>query len=135
MFTVELYARIRRAVMVEGLSQPPRGGDPIWPSPEHDHQDASVFGSTGLPAGRTTGSKNPGPQIAWTNTILEADRGVRKKQRHTAQRIPDDFGMNGDFPAAKRSCVSCGGSNVAIPRNVPAAEPASGSRPGGFWRG
>jgi hypothetical protein len=53
-------------------------------SPEHDHQDAPVFGSAGLPALRTAGSKNPGPQIAWINTIFEADRGVHKKQRHAA---------------------------------------------------
>ena len=28
-----------------------------------------------------------GPQMAWIDALLEADRGVHKKQRHTAQRI------------------------------------------------
>ena len=32
-------------------------------------------------------SKKLGPQTAWIDAILEADRGVHKKQRHTAQRI------------------------------------------------
>ena len=46
MFTVELYARIRRAVMVDGLSR----REAVWRSSEYEFEDASIFGSARLPA-------------------------------------------------------------------------------------
>ena len=49
MFAVELYAKIRRAVMVDG-SEPPGGGSTVWRSPELDLEDAEVFNSARLPA-------------------------------------------------------------------------------------
>ena len=105
MFTVELYGRIRRAVMVDGLSR---------------REAARRFGvhrntiskmllylvPPGYRRRERPASKKLGPQTAWIDAILEADRGVLKKQRHTAQRIFDVSGMNGDFPAAIRSCAS-----------------------------
>jgi transposase len=83
MFTVELYAKIRRAVMVEGLSR---------------REAAKRFGvhrntitkmlSFSVPPGyrrreRPT-SKKLGPHMAWIEAILESDSQVHKKQRHTA---------------------------------------------------
>ena len=103
MFTVELYARIRRAVMVEGLSR---------------REAAKRFGvhrntitkmlSFSVPPGyrrraRPT-SKKLGPHMVWIDAILEGDSEVHKKQRHTAHRIFD--GVNKGLPAATRSCVS-----------------------------
>jgi hypothetical protein len=44
MFAVELYAKIRRSVMIDGMSEAVCG------SSEHDHKDSSVFDSAGLPA-------------------------------------------------------------------------------------
>ena len=52
MFTVELYAGIRRAVMV---AEPPGGCEAIWCSSEHDHEDAAVLGSAGLSAAGAAG--------------------------------------------------------------------------------
>ena len=86
MFTVELYARIRRAVMVDGLSR---------------REAATRFGvhrntitkmlQFSVPPGyrrrERPASKKLGPQMAWIDALLEADRGVHKKQRHTAHRI------------------------------------------------
>ena len=51
MFAVELYAGIRRAVMVNGLSR--RGA--VWRSSQHDFKDAAVFCPAGLSAAGATG--------------------------------------------------------------------------------
>src|SRR5476651_710988 len=86
MFTVELYAGIRRAVMVDGLSR---------------REAAKRFGvhrntitkmlQFSVPPGyrrrERPASKKLGPYMAWIDKVLEADRSVHKKQRHTAHRI------------------------------------------------
>jgi transposase len=86
MFAVELYARIRRAVMVEGLSR---------------REVAKRFGvhrntitkmlQFSVPPGyrrrERPASKKLGPFMAWIDAVLEGDRSVHKKQRHTAHRI------------------------------------------------
>jgi len=86
MFTVELYARIRRAVMVEGLSR---------------REAAKQFGvhrntitkmlEFSIPPGyrrcERPASKKLGPYRGWIDALLKSDRSVHKKQRHTAQRI------------------------------------------------
>jgi transposase len=86
MFAVELYARIRRAVMVEGLSR---------------REAATRFGvhrntitkmlQFSVPPGyrrrERPASKKLGPFMAWIDAVLEGDRSVHKKQRHTAHRI------------------------------------------------
>jgi transposase len=86
MFTVELYAAIRRAVMADGLSR---------------REAAKRFGvhrntitkmlQYSIPPGyrrrERPASKKLGPYMAWIDNILEGDRSVHKKQRHTAQRI------------------------------------------------
>lgn len=97
MFTVELYARIRHVVMVDGLSR---------------REAATRFGvhrntitkmlQYSIPPGyrrrERPASKKLGPQI---DAILEADRSVHKKQRHTAQRIferlRDERGFSGGY--------------------------------------
>src|SRR5450631_2596927 len=100
MFTVELYAGIRRAVMVDGLSR---------------REAAKRFGvhrntitkmlQYSVPPGyrrreRPT-SKKLGPFMVWIDKVLEEDRGVHKKQRHTAQRIferlRDEEGFSGGY--------------------------------------
>ena len=86
MFTVELYAGIRRAVMVDGLSR---------------REAAKRFGvhrntitkmlQFSIPPGyrrrERPASKKLGPYMAWIDKVLEDDRSVHKKQRHTAHRI------------------------------------------------
>ena len=56
MFTVELYAGIRRAVMVDGLSR----REAVWRSSQHDFKDAAVFCPAGLSAAGATGLKEAG---------------------------------------------------------------------------
>ena len=46
MFTVELYAKVRRAVMIEGLSR----REAVWRSPQHNHEDAEFSRSAWLSA-------------------------------------------------------------------------------------
>lgn len=86
MFTVELYAGIRRAVMVDGLSR---------------REAAKRFGvhrntiskmlQFAVPPGyrrrERPASRKLGPFMAWIDKVLEDDRAVHKKQRHTAHRI------------------------------------------------
>ena len=50
MFTVELYAKVRHAVMIEGLSR--REAAKRFGSPEHDHEDAEFFRSAWISAAR-----------------------------------------------------------------------------------
>ena len=86
MFTVELYAKIRLAVMVDRLSR---------------REAAKRFGvhrntitkmlSFSVPPGyrRRGGQREAGAlyYMAWIDAILEGDRRVHKKQRHTAHEL------------------------------------------------
>ena len=100
MFTVELYAKIRHAVMIDGLSR---------------REAAKRFGvhrntitkmlSFSVPPGyrrrERPASKKLGPYMAWIDAILEGDSQVHKKQRHTAHRIferlRDEQGFTGGY--------------------------------------
>ncbi|MGH7925984.1 MAG: hypothetical protein ACREQH_15480 [Candidatus Binatus sp.] len=100
MFAVELYAKIRRSVMVDGLSR---------------REAAKRFGvhrntitkmlQFSIPPGyrrrERPASKKLGPYMAWIDAILEGDRSVHKKQRHTAHRIferlRDERGFSGGY--------------------------------------
>src|ERR1700741_5606018 len=100
MLRVELYAKVRHAVMVEGLSR---------------REAAKRFGihrntitkmlSFSVPPGyrrrERPVSKKLGPYMAWIDAILEEDSKVHKKQRHTAWRIFErlryEQGFNGGF--------------------------------------
>jgi transposase len=100
MFTVELYARIRRAVMVDGLSR----REAATRFGVHRNTIAKMLRYSVPPGYRRRerpASKKLGPQMAWIDAILEADRGVHKKQRHTAQRIferlRDERGFSGGY--------------------------------------
>jgi transposase len=100
MFTVELYAKVRRAVMVDGLSQ---------------REAARRFGvhrntimkmmQYSIPPGYRRRerplSKKLGPHQLWIDDILVRDRSVHKKQRHTAmrlfERLRDEMGYTGCY--------------------------------------
>jgi transposase len=100
MFAVELYAGVRRAVMVDGLSR---------------REAAKRFGvhrntitkmlQFSVPPGyrrrERPASKKLGPYMAWIDKVLEDDRSVHKKQRHTAHRIferlRDEEGFSGGY--------------------------------------
>jgi transposase len=103
MFAVELYAKIRRSVMVDGMSR---------------REAAKQFGvhrntitkmlQFSIPPGyrrrERPASKKLGPYMAWIDAILEGDRSVHKKQRRIG--FSSDCGTNGNFPAGIQLCVS-----------------------------
>jgi transposase len=100
MFTVELYARIRRAVMADGLSR----REAAKQFGVHRNTIAKMLQFSIPPGYRRRErpvSKKLGPHIAWIDTILEGDRSVHKKQRHTARRIfdrlRDERGFSGRY--------------------------------------
>jgi transposase len=86
MFTVELYARIRRAVMAEGLSR----RDAAKRSGVHRNTITKMLQFSVPPGYRRRerpASKKLGPHRVWIDAVLEGNRSVHKKQRHTAHRI------------------------------------------------
>jgi transposase len=105
MFTVELYAGIRRAVMVDGLSR---------------REAAKRFGvhrntiskmlQFSIPPGyrrrERPASKKLGPYMAWIDKVLEDDKSVHAKQRHTAHRIferlRDEEGFSGGYTIVRQ---------------------------------
>jgi transposase len=99
-YTVELYAKVRRAVMVEGLSQRRFGVD---------RKTVTKMLAYSVPPGdRRKGkpvARKPGPFIGVIEGILEADKGVLKKQRHTVQRIyerlRDEYGYSGGYTVVR----------------------------------
>ena len=100
MFTVELYARIRRAVMVDGLSR----REAAIRFGVHRNTITKMLQFSVPPGYRRRerpASKKLGSQMAWIDALLEADRSVHKKQRHTAQRIferlRDERGFSGGY--------------------------------------
>jgi transposase len=95
---VELYARVRRACHVDGLSE--RAAARLFGI---DRKTVSKILKHSVPPGYRR-SKPPArpkldPFIPIIDQILEADRAVLKKQRHTAQRIferlRDEHGFSG----------------------------------------
>ena len=104
MYHVEMYVRVRRACMVEGMSL----------------QEASrVFGrhrdtvrkmlAYSVPPGYRRQDPPRRPKLApctgVIDAILEADRQVPRKQRHTAKRVferlRDEHGFDGQYTIAK----------------------------------
>jgi transposase len=98
MYSVELYARVRRACHVEGLSE--REAARLFGI---DRKTVSKILKHSVPPGYRR-SKPPvrpklDPFLPIIDQILEADRALPKKQRHTAQRIferlRDEHGFSG----------------------------------------
>ena len=104
MFTVELYARIRRAVMADGLSR----RDAAKQFGVHRNTIAKML-QFSIPPGyrrrERPASKKLGPHMAWIDAILEGDRSVHKKQRHTAQRIFDRLRDERGFSGQGLACA------------------------------
>jgi transposase len=100
MFTVELYARIRRAVMIEGLSR----REAAQHFGVHRNTIAKMLLYAVPPGYRRRErpvSKKLAAHIAWIDGVLEGDKSVHKKQRHTAHRIferlRDERGFSGGY--------------------------------------
>ena len=104
MFAVEMYARVRRACMVEGMSV--REASRIFGL----HRDTvRKMLAYSVPPGyrRQEPSRKPKlePFTGLIDAILEADRQVPRKQRHTAKRIferlRDEHGFTGGYTTVK----------------------------------
>jgi transposase len=100
MFTVELYAGIRRAGMVDGLSR----REAAKRFGVHRNTITKMLQYSVPPGYRRRErpvSKKLGLYMASIDKILESDRSVHKKQRHTAQRIferlRDEEGFSGGY--------------------------------------
>lgn len=88
MYTVELYAGIRRAIMVEGLSR----REAAQRFGVHRNTITKMLQYSAPPGYRRRErpvAKKLGPHTAWIDKVLDDDRGVHHKQRHTARRIFD----------------------------------------------
>src|SRR3981081_815654 len=106
MFTVELYAKVRHAVMIEGLSR---------------REAANRFGihrntitkmlSFSVPPGyrrrERPASRKLGPFMAWIDAILESDRSVPVKQSYVAflGRITPENGIGRAISIARQCAV------------------------------
>ena len=104
MFQVEVYLRVRRAVMVEGMSIREAAREFGL------HQDTvRKMLSYSAPPGyrRQTPARRPKlePYTGVIDQILEKDHSVPKKQRHTAKRIferlRDEHGFRGGYTTGK----------------------------------
>ena len=100
MFTVELYARIRRAVMIEGLSR----REAAQRFGVHRNTIAKMLLYAVPPGYRRRErpvSKKLQAHSLWIDGVLEGDKSVHKKQRHTAHRIferlRDERGFSGCY--------------------------------------
>jgi len=103
-FTVELYAGIRRAVMVDGLSRrkaAKRFG-------VHRSSISKMLKFSVPPSYRRRerpASKKLGPYTVWIDKVLDDDKCVHKKLRHTANHIFEWLWMRMVFPLEIRPCV------------------------------
>ena len=88
MYRVDLYARVRRACRVEGMST--REGSRVFGL---DCKTVRKMLSFSVPPGYRRGTLRRRPKLdAFTgiiDRILEDDRASHHKQRHTAKRIFD----------------------------------------------
>ena len=97
---MELYAKIRRAVMVDGLSR----REAARRFGVHRNTIAKMLQFSIPPGYRRRErpvSKKLGPHVPWIDGILDGDRSVHKKQRHTAhrlfERLRDERGYSGGY--------------------------------------
>ena len=121
MYSVELYAKVRRAVMVDKMSE---------------RQAARLFGvhrntvkkmcQYSAPPGYRRKSESVSPKLApftgIINAILEADKQVHPKQRHTAirilERLRDEHGFTGGYTIVRnyvyKEAARCQGLRIKI---------------------
>jgi hypothetical protein len=83
MFTVELYAKIRLAVMVDRLSR----REAAKRFGVHRNTITKMLSFSVPPGYRRREEAGALYYMAWIDAILEGDRRVHKKQRHTAHEL------------------------------------------------
>jgi transposase len=105
MFTVELYAGVRRAVMVVGVSR--REARKRFGVHRNSISKMLQFSvPPGYRRRERSASKKLGPYMAWIDKVLEDDKNVHAKQRHTAHRIferlRDEEGFSGGYTIVRQ---------------------------------
>ena len=120
MYTVELYARVRWAVLVEGKSR-----RAVAREFGLARKTVSKILAYSLPPGyrRQQPVRRPklGPWEGVLDAILEADKSVPRKQRHTAKRIferlREEHGFSGGYTIVKDYVreAKVGGQEMFIP--------------------
>ena len=110
MFRVELYGAVRRAVTVDGLSH----REAARRFGVHRNTISKMLQYSAPPGYRRRErpvSPKLGPHIAWIDAVLESDRGVHAKQRHTAQRLFDrlraEEGYTGGYTIVRGTGSNC----------------------------
>ncbi len=120
---VELYARVRHAVRIEGMSER-AAARRFGIDRQNGREDAEVLGAAGVRAHEAAGAAEAGRRSSASSMrILAEDKERPKKQRHTSKRIferlRDEHGFTGgitivkDYVAGWRqrarrcSCRSC----------------------------
>jgi transposase len=102
MFKVELYGRVRRAVLVDGVSQ--RTAAREFGISRKSVRKMVAFS---VPPGYRREQPVKRPKLdAWVgviDAILEDDKTRPAKQRHTAKRVWERLKEEHQFPAATRS--------------------------------
>ena len=134
MYRVEMYARVRRACRVEGMST--REASRVFGL---DRKTVRKMLSFSVPPGYRRGKppRRPklGPFTGIIDRILEDDRTSHRKQRHTAKRIfdrlRDEYGFTGGYTIVKDYVREQGlrSREVFVPLS-----PFPRSRPGGLRR-
>ena len=100
MYKVDVYLRVRRAVMVEGMSI--REASRVF-GLHRDTARKMLAYSEPLGYRRQTSARRPKLELhtGVIDQILEKDHGVPKKQRHTAkrmfERLRDEYGFDGGY--------------------------------------
>jgi transposase len=104
MFKVELYGRVRRAVLVEGRSQRAVALD-FGVSRESVRKMLRYSVPPGYQRQQPVKRPTLGPWVGVIDAILEDDRQRPAKQRHTAKRILDrlreEHGFKGGYTIVK----------------------------------
>ena len=134
MYHVEIYVRVRRACMVEGMSV--REASRVFGL----HRDTvrKMLAYSASPGYRRQDPpRRPRlePFTGVIDAILEADRQVPRKQCHTAKRIferlRDEHGFDGQYTIVKDICE---GAPAADPGDVRPLVPRARPRPVRLWR-
>ena len=81
------------------------GGQGVRDAPGHGPQAAQVLGTSGVPSQASAAKIEAGPVSRGDRRDLEQDRGLPKKQRHTAKRIYErlrtQYGFGGKYTIVK----------------------------------
>jgi len=124
---VELYGRVRRAVLVEGRSQRAVARE-FGLSRESVHKMLRYSVPPGYQRQQPVKRPKLGPWVGVIDAILEEDKTQPVKQRHTAKRIFDrlgeEYGFSGGYTIVKDyvRMAALHGQEMFVPLTHPAGE-------------